>query len=66
MGSNKTYKLLHSNGNHEQNARPATESEKIFASEVTKDLISKIYKQLIQLSKNKKKKLNPKMGRKPK
>ena len=66
MGSNKTYKLLHSNGNHEENARPPTESEKIFASEVTKDLISKIYKQLIQLSKNKqtKKKTQSKNGQK--
>ena len=44
--------------------RPPVESEKIFASDVTKDLISKIYKQLIQLNKNKKN--NTKMGRKPK
>ena len=34
--------------------RPPAESEKMFASDVTKDLISKIHKELIQLNKNKK------------
>ena len=45
-----------------------TEWEKIFANKVTdKELISKIYKQLMKLNmKKKKKKTNQKMGRKPK
>ena len=45
------YRLLHSKGNHKQNERQTTDWEKIFANNSTeKGLISKIYKQFIQLN----------------
>ena len=52
MGPNQTYKLLYSKGNRKQKTkRQPTDWEKIFANNVTdKRLISKIYKQLIQLN----------------
>ena len=49
MGPNQTDKLLHSKRNHKNNnKRQPTEWEKIVSKDATnKDLISKIYKQLI-------------------
>ena len=64
MGLNQTYKLLHSKGN--QTKGQPTEWEKIFANDANdKGLISKIFKQLIQLNKNIKQP-NQKMGRRSK
>ena len=55
MRPNQTYKLLHRKGNHKQNKKTTYRLGKIFANHVTdKDLIIKIYKQLIQLNSKKK------------
>ena len=51
MGPNETSKLLHSKGNHKKTKRQPSEWEKIFANIPTDNaLISKIYKQLMQLN----------------
>ena len=51
----KTYKLLHNKETISKAKRQPMDWEKIFANDVTdKGLISKIYKQLIQLNNNNK------------
>ena len=58
MGANQTDKILHSKGNHKKLNKQLTEWEKIVSNDATdKGLISRMYKQLIQL--NSKKANNP-------
>ena len=53
MGPNQTYKLLHSKGNHKQNEKTAYGlGENICKWCDPQGLISKLYKQLIQLNNN--------------
>ena len=60
MGTNQTYKLLHSKGNHKTKRQPI-QWEKILVNNVTnKGLIFKIHRQLLQLNI---KKNNQKMDR---
>ena len=58
---------MHSKGNYKQGEKTTSEWEKIIGNGTTdKRLISKIYKQLMQLTTRKKQKPNQKMGRTPK
>ena len=51
MGPNSIYKLVHSKGNHKQNEKTTHRMGKNICNEATeKRLISKIYKQLMQLN----------------
>ena len=50
MGPNQTYKLVHSKGNIHKTKRQSVDQNKLFANDaIDKGLISKIYKQLVQL-----------------
>ena len=67
MGPNETKSFCTAKENINNTKRQPSEWEKIFANEATdKGLISKIYKQLMQLNIEKNRQPNPKMGRRPK
>ena len=54
MGRHQIKKLLHSEDNHNQNKNQLTGWEKIFANHVSdKEVIHKIYKELIKFNNNK-------------
>ena len=54
MGPNQNYKLFHSK-NHKQNERQPTGWKKIFANHIFDNgLISRIYKEILQLNSNNK------------
>jgi len=54
MRLHQTKELLHSKGNHQEMKRQSTEWEKIFTNLISNEgLISKVYKQHLQVSNNK-------------
>ena len=67
MGPNEIKSFCRAKETINKAKRQLSEWEKIFANEATdKGLISKIYKQLMQLNIKKNKQANPKMGKRPK
>ena len=64
MRPNQSYKLLHSKGNHKQNEKTSYRLGENTGDQCDKGLISKIYKQLMQLSI--KKQPNQNIGRRSK
>ena len=61
MRLHQTKKFLHSKGNHDKTKRQTTKTKKIFANNTTnKELMPKIYKELLQLDTKKNKQINKK------